>query len=921
MLGVGDDNAKIMVVQDYPDEIDDKKGFPFAAKTSIKLRKFLEQNDIDTDNIYWTSLIKCSVGDNAKAAKVKHAKICGELFLEQEIEEIDPDIIVTTGKLSNSWFKITDAPTKVRGNAIESEICGRNRIILPTLHPRMTLAKPLYRDYIKSDILKLKELVTDGLKEVEGVDYHYPKTMAECLIEIDKLNREAKELSFDLETTGKSPYKEWSKIVCISLSMEERTGVMIPLYHHETPLWGYELGTVVKKLRELLENPKIPKIAQNGKFDMEWLDVWLDIKVANYAGDSQFGHYLTISEELGTQGLKSQAWEFTDMGGYDNKLDEYKKSLPDSDGPEGRNNYDNIPWNILSEYGCADADCTLRCWHIYKQKLDQNYQWTTIMNDILIPASYAIMEMEENGMKMDMEVARHHQETYAAEVKRITDRLESYPEVLELEREKQQLWVERQAIGAIPKSQRTPEEQEKFEKYKKYQDYKFNFGSVQQLSELLYDRLGLVTSIKTDTGANSTNEEALMEIREQHDIPDLLLELRKVTTLNNMFISKLPLLVDKNNIIHPSFNITGTVTGRMSSENPNQQQLPRPSENPLSFQYQNEIKSLFCSRYGDNGCILNADYSALEMRIAGIISGDPTLLKAFQSGKDLHKSTASLVWGVPIDEVSKEMRTNAKSVNFGIIYGKSGVTFAQDLFYDPSGKNPKKTKDWEKAKKEGMKLVDDYLKTFSGLRDWINNTKKSAYKKGYVKTMFGRYRRLPDLKSKVNKLKTEAERQAINAPVQGTGSDLTLLSIVSIQRQLKDGKYKSKMICTVHDSIVFDIYIPELAEVAKMIKNTMEHIHEPYIDTEVPIVSEIEMGRSYGEMFEVELDEIDELSTPSEFHAWVNKNSLKKYQKEIDTMISSGYTSDMIVDYMIDNNRPIEKLEDYIIDKLDERGD
>ena len=916
MLGTGEENAKIMIVQDYPDEVDDEKCYPFSGKSCIKIRKSMDRRGIDTDNIFWTSLIKC-YPDKADP-KQAQVKLCQDL-INAEVEVVDPEIIVCMGALATKWAGITGALTKIRGNAQEIEICGKKRIVLPTMHPRMVAIKPLYKTYILQDLDTLKALCDNGIAESEGVDYKYGETLEDCLILIDDLYQNAKELSFDIETTGKSPYMEWSKIVSISFSMKERTGCTIPLYKHDSPLKKWETGCVVKAIRKLLAKPGVQKIAQNGKFDMEWLDFWLDIPVVEFTFDSQFGHYLTVSEELGTQDLKSQAWQFTDMGGYDNELDEYRNKLSDGEGVDSRFNYDRIPWDILKKYAAGDADVTLRVKHIYEKDIEDNPEWKVVLEDIMMPASYALMEVEENGMMMDMEIAKKYIKTYKAEINRITERLESYPEVLELEREKRQLFLEREQIKLIPKKDRTPAEQEKFEKYKKYEDYKFNWNSSIQLAELLYDRLGLVTTVMTDTGKPSTNEDAMNEIREQHEIPDLLLELRKVTTLNNMFIVKLPTLVDKNNIIHPSFNITGTVTGRMSSENPNQQQLPRPAENPLLFQYQNEIKSLFCSRFGRNGCIMNADYSALEMRIACVISGDETLLHAFQSGADLHKSTASLVWGVPIDKVSKEMRTNAKSVNFGIIYGKSGVTFAKDLFYDPSGKNPKKTDDWDSAKAEGMKLVEDYLNTFSGLKKWLNNTKKFANKYGYVKTMFGRRRRLPDLKSRVPSLKTSAERQAINAPIQGTGSDLTLLSIISINKKLKENGFKSLLICTVHDSIVFDVYIPELPEVAKMVKNTMEHIHEPYIDTEVPIISEIEVGRSYGTMFECELEDVENLNTVESFDKWVHQNSIKKYKKEVDAMVDADYTVDMMVDYLDRNNRPIKELMDYIVEKIDEK--
>lgn len=914
MMGEGTQKAKIMFLQDCPDSIDDKKGHPFSGKSCSQIRKAMTNRGIDLDDVYFTSLVKCIVpGDEPKPVHVEACKY----LLEAEIEVVDPDIIVPVGKQSLKFCVGRNTLLKMRGNAQEAEICGRTRIVLPMMHPRSVRIKPAYKDFILKDMDTLKELYTNGMTEVSGVDYRYLETLEDCMTEIIRLKNEAKIFCFDLETTGKSPYFDDSKIVCISLTDKTHFGCVIPLYHHETPLWGWEIGTVVKMLRWLLEDESIPKVAHNGKFDIEWLHYWLDIDVKNFSFDTMLAHYLCISEEQGTQGLKGQAWEFTDMGGYDNALDEYRSTLPEAI----RYNYDNIPWNILKTYAVADVDCCLRLMEIYKPMIDENPQWRTVMDDIMMPASYTLRDIEENGMKFDVELAEHYAKTYQDEIDRITERLESYPEVLELEREKQALFLEREKIKLIPKKDRTKEEQKKFEQYKKYENFKFNWNSPQQLSELLYDRLGLVTSITTDTGALSTGEEAMNEIREQHEIPDLLLELRKVTTLNGMFIQKLPEMRDSNNIVHPSFNLAGTVTGRMSSENPNAQQFPRKAENPLLFQYHNEPKALFTSRYGENGCIMNADYSALEMRIAGVISGDKALLEALLSGKDLHKSTASLVWGVPVDEVPKDMRTNAKAVNFGIIYGKSGVTFAKDLYYDKSGKNPKKTDDWDAAKAQGMKLVDDYLNTFSGLHKWLEGTKRFALKHGYVETMFGRRRRLPDLKSKVPTLKANAERQSINAPIQGTGSDFTLLSLIHIQKWLTDNNMKSLIVATVHDSIVFDVYIPELHLVAPKVKEIMEHVHEPYIDTPIPIISDLELGANYGATFDVSLDETSVIKTAKDFKKWNHDKKIAKFQKEIVTLHDQGWDYNQVLEYLQKYDRPAKELVNFIVDTYSESED
>lgn len=243
-----------------------------------------------------------------------------------------------------------------------------------------------------------------------------------------------------------------------------------------------------------------------------------------------------------------------------------------------------------------------------------------------------------------------------------------------------------------------------------------------------------------------------------------------------------------------------------------------------------------------------------------------------------------------------------------IVYGKSGVTFAKDLYYDPKGKVPGKFKDWEKAKAEGFKLVDHFLGTFTGLRDWIENTKEFAREKGYVETMFGRRRRLPDIRSKLSSMRAEAERQAINAPIQGTGSDLTMLSVIQLVQWLKSNNMKSKIIATVHDSIVFDVYIPELHILAPMVKQIMESVHKPYIKTIVPIRADLELGKNYGATFEVELEEVVKISTYGDFVNWNDEQKFHKYIKEVEYLQKAGKKFRDIQAFCLSHGRPWDKI-------------
>lgn len=925
LMGRGHKGAKIMFIQDSVTELESKKRIQFFGKSCDNLRATLRDAGVDVDDIYWTSVVKCPLPEENWKLTIKESKECS-YTLFAEIQVIDPDIIVPTGKISLKYILNRSDITNARGKASEVEICDRKRIVLPIIHPRHALKKPMYKSLIKKDIETLSELIENGLKEVSEIDYKKLETADSAIEELDRMEQEAEWICFDLETTGLSPFEEKSKIVCISLTDKTHAGYVIPLYHHESPIQGKDLDRVVKRLKRFLENPHIKKIAHNGKFDIKWLDASLGIKVANFCFDTMLAHYLCISEEQGTQGLKGLAWEFTDMGGYDNALDEFKQTLP----ADVRNNYDYIPWSILSDYAVADVDCSLRLWEIFYPKIQDNPKWSVLMSDFLMPASYALKKLEIDGIVMSDATISEFSEVYPAERERIQKQLESYPEVLEIERDRIEKFNLREQIKLIKKADRTPEQQKLFEEYgkKKYKEPKFSWSSTNQLKELLFDKLQLTTSVRTDKGELSTNEDALIEMSEQHELPKLMIELRKIETLNNMFIKKLPEMRDSNNILHPTYNLSGTVTGRLASENPNFQQMPRKAENPLLFQYLHEPKSLFVSRFGKDGIIMNADYSQLELRIAGVISGDKILEGIYKSGMDLHIATASKTFGVPIEEVTKDLRTKAKAVGFGIIYGKSGVTFGKELYLhdlyveagdakgDGKSLSPAlRKKIQRRATDLGDKIVEDYLGAYPQLSDWLDNTKQFAIENGYVETMLGRRRRLPDLQSTIQTLRDNALRQAINAPIQGTGSDLTLRSIIEIQDYITKHNLKSRMVGTVHDSIVFDIHVSELKEMAHQVKYIMEHVHEKYIDTEVPILSELEMGDSYGGVFEVELDTINSIDSPSDYFDWLHEQKIKKYSKEIITLHDKNdYSKDMTLKYLIDNHRPVKELESALND-------
>ena len=853
MAGQGcTENPLVMFVATSP-LWEENEANKYWIKATQTLKIALEEVGLDiNEHVYYTSLLKCPTLMPTSA----QIKACQGLLFD-EIEKVNPRIIVP---MDNDPLKVLmgmTGITKSRGKAVEKD----GRVYLPIMHPHACARQPKHWEGFVSDINTLKGLIEEGMSIKllgENVDYRYLDTVDAALDEIGRLEREADWVTVDIETTGSNPFAEGSKIITIGLTDKERYGVCIPLYHRETPFNTMEIGTIVKRLRRLLQSKTIKFVAHNGKFEIKWLEVVLGIYMTNVVFDTLLAHYIGVTEEQGTHDLKGLAWHYTDMGGYDNALDEFKKTLPEAD----RHNYDLIPLKILWKYNAGDADCTHRLIEPLTKSVDQDEQIAWIFDNLLMPASYAFKDIESFGMKVNTEYLQQVLDVYPTKIEELNESLHSYSEILEVERERLKKYEQYLMEKQKPKDTRDLEIM-KYEKYKK-EGYKFNFASVPQVQDLLFVRLGLPVVAKTKTGAPSTNEEALEILQHYHDIPKIMLEFRKVSTLNNMFIQKIPSLLDLNNIIHPSYLLHGTVTGRTSSEDPNAQQFPRKVSDPWLFQYQWEIKKLFDSRWGKDGLILQFDYSQLELRVAAVLSGDDFMLEVYREGRDLHREIAAKVYKIPIEEVTPEQRTKAKKVNFGIIYGISAAGLAADpevdMTYD-----------------EAQKFIREYFKIVPKLKKWLDKTTSEAKRDKYVRTMFGRYRRLSSVDSSESGIRNGALREAVNAPVQGTGSDMTLMSIIIINNMLKERNLKTRIFVTVHDSIGFDVYRPELAEVIDIVKNTMEHLPFEFLG-DVPIVSEMELGVNYGELFE--LSSYQQLEESGGFDTWLDKQYSKKAAKE-----------------------------------------
>ena len=351
---------------------------------------------------------------------------------------------------------------------------------------------------------------------------------------------------------------------------------------------------------------------------------------------------------------------------------------------------------------------------------------------------------------------------------------------------------------------------------------RFNINSPKQLGDVLFNKMGLPRPLKYGKGkVISTAQDVLEELAAHNDVPRLVLEYRQLTKLKSNYADSLPLLADSDGRVHTTFNQVGTATGRLSSTNPNLQNIP------IRTELGREIRAAFIAA---PGCVLlSADYSQIELRLLAHFSADPLLVKAYQTGQDIHTLTAAEVFGVPAETMSKETRNRAKAVNFGIVYGISPFGLAAQLGIEQN---------------EARLYIETYFERYAGVRTYIDRMLEETRREQMVRTVFGRVRPIPDIQSRNANQRGFAERTAINTPLQGTAADLIKLAMIRIDRRLADEKLKTRMTLQVHDELVFDVPEDEIEPVSAMVQHEMEHVME----LNVPLVADVGTGANWRDL-------------------------------------------------------------------------
>lgn len=568
---------------------------------------------------------------------------------------------------------------------------------------------------------------------------------------------------FDTETTSINPIT--AELVGIAFSWEVGKGYYLPFPENKD-----EAQVLIEQLRPFFENDAIQKVGQNLKYDIKVLRKY-NIKVKGMLFDTMLAHYLINPDMRHNMDVLAETY-----------LNYTPISIETLIGKKGKNQLTmrEVPLEKQTEYAVEDADITLQLKEHFEKELGEaNTQ--KLFDEIEIPLLRVLADMELEGINLD-----------EAFLNSLSKQLDSDIKTLELNIYKE-----------------AGEE--------------FNIASPKQLGDILFEKLKLVDKPKkTKTGQYATSEDILSYLAKDHEIIQHILEYRGLAKLKSTYVDALPTQVEPSTgRVHTDYMQTVAATGRLSSNNPNLQNIPIRTERGR------QVRKAFIPR-DENYILLAADYSQIELRIIAALSKEENMINAFKHGEDIHASTASKVFNVPLSEVTREQRSNAKTVNFGIIYGVSafGLSNQTDL-----------------TRGESKELIDTYYETYPKLRKYINDQIHFAREHGYVQTVLGRRRYLNDINSRNAVVRGAAERNAVNAPIQGSAADIIKIAMIHIHDKLEAGNYKTKMLLQVHDELVFDVYKPELDTIKTLVKTEMENAYT----LEVPLDVDLGVGNDWLE--------------------------------------------------------------------------
>jgi len=575
----------------------------------------------------------------------------------------------------------------------------------------------------------------------------------------------AQDLAIEVEATGEKA--AMADLVGIAISPGRGKAFYMPLGHqglNKPP--QLPLTQVTARLKPILENASTGKIAYNGKHVMAMLAA-CGVKLENLNFDPMLAAYL-----LGEKSLGLKALAFSKLG--------IEMSTPAGLGGVGKkqSSLSLLEVDQIANYACANVDIVWSLKEHLENELRQQGLWQ-LFTEVEIALISVLVTMEGDGILLDTDLLRE----------------------MSLEQGQELLRLEKEIYGSV--------------------GHQFNINSPQQLGKVLFEELRLPQSRRTKTGY-STEASVMEALRGAHPIIELILKYRQLSKLKSTYVDALPALIShKTRRVHTNFNQTGTATGRLSSSDPNLQNIPIRGETG------NKIRKAIIASPG--AYLLSADYSQIDLRVLAHLSQDPGLIAAFAQDEDIHATTASKIFGIPADEVTPEMRRNAKTVNFGVVYGMSdyGLEQATNL-----------------SREEAAQFIALYFEKYPRVKEYLQATKEQARQLGYVQTVLGRRRFLPEINSANRMVREAAERMAINAPVQGSSADIIKIAMINLHREMEKRNLKSKMLLQIHDELLFEVPEEEVEEMKSLVTELMPRA----VELRVPVKIDIKLGRNWGEM-------------------------------------------------------------------------
>jgi DNA polymerase-1 len=762
------------------DAADNIPGLPGVGEVTAKklLKEFGSMENLlaNTDKLKGAMKVKIEANAELGILSKKLARIlldCPVTFDATDFELSKPDVEKTDALFQELEFRQMKAQfDKLFGTGkdydeIDNNGNGSEGETATTA--KKTPAKKSNQDQF--DLFGFSDEDTDESKHnsyyasLETTEHHYQMVQGDLPVKLFLQNlMNQSSVCFDTETTGINTLH--AELVGMSFSYEKGKGFYVPF-----PKNREEAQVLADKFKPFFESETIEKIGQNIKYDLKILSNY-SIEVKGKLFDTMIAHYLINPDMRHNMDVLSETY-----------LKYSPKSIETLIGKKGKNQLSmrDVPLEDIKEYAAEDADITLQLREVFSPILDKA-ETKKLFEEIEIPLIPVLAAMETEGIRLDVDFLK----TMSVEMQKEINAFE--------------------------------------EKIYETAGEKFNLASPKQLGDILFDKLkiGGIKQKKTKTGQYATGEEVLSYLANEHQIVKDILDWRQIVKLQSTYIDALPNQVDsKTQRVHTDYMQTVAATGRLSSNNPNLQNIPIRTERGRL------IRKAFIAR-DENYCLLSADYSQIELRIIAALSGEENMIKAFQNNEDIHRSTAAKVFNVPLEEVTKEQRSNAKTVNFGIIYGVSAFGLSNQTSLSRS---------------ESAALIDAYYKTYPKLKSYMSEQVDFARHNGYVQTVLGRRRYLKDINSANAIVRGAAERNAVNAPIQGSAADIIKIAMINLHKKLISENWQSKMLLQVHDELVFDVHNSELDKIRPLIKHEMENA----FNLVVPLEVELGVGENWLE--------------------------------------------------------------------------